>query len=174
MAGAVAFLRTLGAAETEHPGGTLLAHLQRVSRLLEAWGAGRELRLAGLCHAFYGTDGFAPSLLPLESRDQLARHIGTDAEELVYLYASCDRKASYRELASENGTFRDRFTGRTFSPAPRRRREFAELTAANELDLAGIDPAFRAEWGEGLLNLLTRWRPLLSDQAWAHTQKTLT
>ncbi|MCM2423803.1 DUF6817 domain-containing protein [Streptomyces sp. RKAG293] len=171
---AVTFLRTLGAAEIEHPGGTLLEHLQRVSRLLKAWDARRDLQLAGLCHAFYGTDGFATSLLPLESRGELVGLIGADAEELVYFYASCDRKASYRTLTGEGGTFRDRFTGHTFSPAPHRRRDFAELTAANELDLAAIDPAFRTEWGDGLLGLLTRLRPLLSDEAWEHTRKVLT
>ncbi|MCZ4119961.1 DUF6817 domain-containing protein [Streptomyces sp. H39-S7] len=173
-ADAVAFMRTLGAEDMEHPGGTLPQHLQRVSRLLAAWGARPDLRLAGLCHAFYGTDGFAPSLLPLEARGELVRRIGADAEEIVYVYASCDRKVSYREPASESGTFRDRFTGRTYSPGPRQRRDFAELTAANELDLAGTDPAFREEWGDGLLKLLTRLRPLLSDHAWEHTQKILT
>lgn len=171
---AVAFMRTLGAEEIEHPGGTLLKHLLRVSRLLKAWGARRDLQLAGLCHAFYGTDGFATALLPLESRGELVRRIGAGAEELVYFYASCDRKASYRNLTSESGTFRDRFTGHTFSPGPHQRRDFAELTAANELDLAAINPAFHAESGDDLLGLLTRLRPLLSDHAWEHTQRVLT
>lgn len=173
-ADAVAYLRTLGAEEIEHPGGTLLQHLRRVSRLLESWGARRALQLAGLCHAFYGTDGFAPSLLPLDSRDELARRIGGEAEEIVYFYASCDRKVSYRDPAGESGTFRDRFTGRVFAPDQRHRRDFAELTAANELDLADSNPAFRTEWGDGLLHLLTRLRPLLSAPAWDHTRKILT
>jgi hypothetical protein len=170
---AVAFMRTLGAAEIEHPGGTLLEHVQRVGLLLKGWGARHDLQLAGLCHAFYGTDGFATPLLPLESRAELVRRIGAGAEELVYLYAGCDRTASYRGLTSDSGVFRDRFTGHTFSPDPRQRRDFAELTAANELDLAGISPAFRAKSGDGLLRLLTRLRPLLSDRAWEDTRKIL-
>ncbi|AXE90295.1 hypothetical protein C1703_35230 [Streptomyces sp. Go-475] len=43
------------------------------------------------------------------------------------------------------------------------RRDFAELSAANELDLARIEPAFRAKWGSELLALFTRFRPLLSQ-----------
>lgn len=37
---AVAWLRTLGAQEVSHPGGTLLAHLERVQELLGSWGRG--------------------------------------------------------------------------------------------------------------------------------------
>lgn len=55
---AIALLRKLGAADIAHPGGTLVAHLQRVQRQLAEWGARPALQLAGLCHAFYGTDGF--------------------------------------------------------------------------------------------------------------------
>ncbi|MFD2123142.1 DUF6817 domain-containing protein, partial [Streptomyces cirratus] len=58
-------LDDLGASATPHPGGTLGAHLQRVQRQLEHWAARPALQLAGLCHAFYGTDGFATAPLPL-------------------------------------------------------------------------------------------------------------
>lgn len=52
------FLRELGAEDIPHPGGTLLAHLRRVRTRLASWDARPALQLAGLCHAFYGTDGF--------------------------------------------------------------------------------------------------------------------
>ncbi|MGW6985648.1 DUF6817 domain-containing protein [Streptomyces sp. NPDC054932] len=162
---AVAWLRELGAQELAHPGGTLLAHLERVRDLLASWGARPVLRRAGLCHAFYGTDGFPAGLLPLARRADLASVIGDEAEEIVYLYAACDRAASYPTLACEEAAFRDRFTGRVQSPAPELRRDLAELSAANELDLARIDPAFRAAWGAELLALFTRWRGLLSEPA---------
>jgi hypothetical protein len=45
------------AGEVPHPGGTLLAHLRRTHAPLEAWQARPAVRLAGLCHAFYSTDG---------------------------------------------------------------------------------------------------------------------
>ncbi|MET8009056.1 DUF6817 domain-containing protein [Streptomyces sp. NPDC005271] len=164
--GAVTLLRRLGAAGIAHPGGTLLAHLQRVRARLAAWGARPDLQLAGLCHAFYGTDGFPVTLLPLDRRTELAAVIGAEAEALVYLYASCDREATYPTLTDADAAFHDRFTGRTHTPEPQLRRDFAELSAANELDLARIDPAFRTKCGPELLDLLTRFRPLLSRPAW--------
>src|SRR5262245_36232371 len=94
VAAAIALLTERGARELPHPGGTLLAHLRRVHDVLAGWGARPVLRLAGLCHAFYGTDGFATALGELSRRDELAAVIGEDAERLVYLYASCDRRAS--------------------------------------------------------------------------------
>ncbi|MFF7471119.1 DUF6817 domain-containing protein [Streptomyces sp. NPDC008092] len=166
-------LRALGAAEIAHPGGTLLPHLQRVQEQLAAWGARPALRLAGLGHAFYGTDGFPTALLPLARRTELAAVIGTEAEAIVYLYASCDRKATYPVLADPEAAVRDRFTGRARVPGPQPRRDFAELTAANELDLARIDPAFREKWGPGLLTLFTRFRPLLSSPAWSACRAVL-
>ncbi|MER7179737.1 DUF6817 domain-containing protein [Streptomyces hyaluromycini] len=170
---AVALLRTLGAAEIDHPGGTLLVHLQRVQEQLAAWGARPALQLAGLCHAFYGTDGFPTALLPLDRRTELVAVIGAEAEAIVYLYASCDRKATYPALANPDAAFRDRFTGQARFPEPRLRRDFAELSAANELDLARVDPSFREKWGAQLLALFTRFRPLLSRPAWSACRAVL-
>lgn len=81
----------------------------------------------------------------------------------MYFYASCDREATYPTLAAP---FRDRFTGRTHTPTPALRQDFADLTAANELDLAAEDPAFLDRHGPALLGLFTRFRPLLSEPAW--------
>ena len=88
-------LRRCGAATLEHPGGLLLAHLERVARILEDWRADGVLQAAGLCHACYGTDGFGVPLLTLDERSELAETIGDDAEAVVYRYASCDRSATY-------------------------------------------------------------------------------
>ncbi|MEW1925776.1 DUF6817 domain-containing protein [Streptomyces sp. NPDC088360] len=158
-------LLDLGAETLDHPGGTLLAHLERVHRQLAHWNARPALRLAGLCHALYGTDGFAPALLPLDRRAQATAALGPEAESLVYFYASCDRRASYPTLTGRSPRFRDRFTGRAFVPSRRRLEDFAELTAANELDIARVDSDFRARSGADLLRLLTRLRPLLSPAA---------
>ncbi|MFI6846739.1 hypothetical protein OG535_33640 [Kitasatospora sp. NBC_00085] len=172
-AAALAMLRAAGAEGVEHPGGTLLAHLQRVAALLDTWGARPALVSAGLCHAFYGTDGFPGALLDPGRRAELVEAIGTEAEALVHFYASCDRASSYRGLADEAGPFVDRFTGTQRCPSLRERRDFAELTAANELDLAAVSPEFRTRHGAGLLDLFTRWRPLLSDPARAHCRSVL-
>ncbi|MFD4561463.1 DUF6817 domain-containing protein [Streptomyces sp. NPDC058469] len=163
-------LRQLGAETIPHPGGTLLAHLDRVRARLATWGARPDLQLAGLCHAFYGTDGFPTALLPLDRRAELRAVIGEEAEAIVYFYASCDRKATYPVLADR---FHDRFTGTSRVPEPGLREDFAELTAANELDLAQRDLAFRAKWGPGLLALFTGFRPLLSEPAWSDCRAVL-
>lgn len=147
---AVALLRSLGAAELDHPGGTLLAHLERVRLLLASWGARPDLQLAGLCHACYGTDGFATALLPLSARPRLAQVVGTAAEQLVYEYASCERSLTYRQLTLADGTFRDRFTGTDLLPDRRQRQDFAELTVANELDVLRHSDELRERWGASL------------------------
>lgn len=166
VARAEALLRELGAAALAHPGGTLLAHLRRVRSRLAGWQARPALQLAGLCHAFYGTDGFPTALLPPARRSELADVIGREAEAIVYLYASWDRAAGCPTPAEPQARFRDRFTGTRQLPDPHLLRDFADLTAANELDLADHDPAFRDRYGPDLLALFTRLRPLLSEAAW--------
>ncbi len=68
LAAAEDLLRATGAAGIDHPGGTLLDHLFRVRALLDEWGAPRDVQLAGLCHAAYGTDGFGVTLLDTTER----------------------------------------------------------------------------------------------------------
>ncbi|MFE0028741.1 DUF6817 domain-containing protein [Amycolatopsis sp. NPDC059021] len=165
VATAVALLDRYDAAEIEHPGGTLLAHLVRVEERLARWEARPALRLAGLCHAAYGTDGFPTALMPLGRRAELAAVIGAEAEELVYLYGACGRAASYPRLA-EGAPMVDRFSADEFMPSWQQRRDFAELTAANELDLVFASAEFARHAGAGILALLTRFRPLLSEHAW--------
>jgi hypothetical protein len=173
LATVVESLASRGAAGIPHPGGTLLAHLERVHALLAQWGARPALRRAGLCHAFYGTDGFAVALGDPSRRDELASMIGEEAERLVYLYASCDRGFSYPELAQPAGPFRDRFTGTVLRPPLWLRRDFAELTAANELDIAAVNPDVRSQAGPALLRLFSSWRNLLSESAWRSVQAAL-
>ncbi|MGP4084020.1 DUF6817 domain-containing protein [Streptomyces sp. KR55] len=162
----MALLWQLGAESLPHPGGALLVHLDRVRTRLAGWGARPALQLAGLCHACYGTDGFPEPLLPLDRRTDLATVIGAEAEAIVYFYAACDRTATYPSLANPAAPFHDRFTGAAQTPSLALRRDFAELTVANELDLADHDAAFRERWGGELLALFTRIRPLLSEAAW--------
>lgn len=75
---AQALLHARGANNMEHPGGTLFAHLGRVRTMLAEWGADEDVQLAGLCHAAYGTDGFAVALLALNERPVLAEAIGRE------------------------------------------------------------------------------------------------
>jgi Domain of unknown function (DUF6817) len=166
-------LAARGAAGIPHPGGTLLAHLERVQARLGDWGARPVLQLAGLCHAYYGTDGFPVALGDPARRDELATVTGEEPERLVYLYGSCDREFSYPRLSERTGPFRNRFTGAVLHPPAAQRRDFAELTAANELDIVTVNPDLRARYGPGLLRLFTSWRALLSDAAWQAVEITM-
>src|SRR5690349_12545100 len=104
------FLLAHGADRIDHPGGTLYGHLRRVADVLAGWSAQEEVRLAGLCHAVYGTDGFDRSLLSAGDRKTLRDVIGEDAEALVYLYACCDRRTVYPRLDGRTPVeFTDRF-----------------------------------------------------------------
>ncbi|GIH14304.1 DUF6817 domain-containing protein [Rugosimonospora africana] len=162
------FLRARGAADLAHPGGTLLAHLLRVSQRLADWGASGDVGLAGLCHAAYGTDGFAQGLLELTQRASLAELIGERAEALVYLYGSCDRTATYPRLGSAGPpVFRDRFTGAEHPPAEEQVRAFLDITAANELDVFSHNEELAARHGAGLYRVLAASRDRMSDAAWA-------
>ncbi|GAA2599460.1 hypothetical protein SMC26_20055 [Actinomadura fulvescens] len=163
MREALELLEERGAAEIAHPGGTLLAHLRRVSGLLEQWGARPVLQAAGLCHAFYGTDGFATALGDVTRREELVAAIGGEAERLVYFYASCDRKFSYPRL--RDGDFRDRFTRAVVVPPWPMRRDFAELTVANELDVFAHNEELRARYEDESLRLFASWNDLLSAPA---------
>ncbi len=162
-----AFLLERGADRLQHPGGTLYAHVGRVAGLLAEWGATEEVQAAGLCHACYGTDGYAPVLLSLAERPVLAELIGPRAESLVYLYASCNRAAVYPYLQQDGPVpVLDRFTGTTRTPPERDIRVFLELTAANELDVIRQSAAMAAEHGPALLWLFAAARQRLSAAAW--------
>lgn len=165
-ASADALLRRLGAPTVAHPGGSLYEHLWRVHGVLEAWGASRSVRLAGLCHAVYGTAGFDRQLLPRTAHTPLVDAIGRRAEALVHLYASCDRADFYPRLEHERPPrFRDRYTGRERVLPEASLRGLVEITAANELDVVHHDERFRASQGDGLLRLFTASADLLSPQA---------
>jgi hypothetical protein len=166
-----------------HPGGTLLEHLIRVSRRLAEWDAPRHVEIAGLCHAFYGTDGFAPTLLDVASptdRAVLTDLIGAETEALVYLYASCDRAVTYPRLrrrltAPEQPVFRDRFTGTDHTPTTPDLGAFLDITAANELDVFAHNSDLATRYGPGLRRLLEPEpvRVLLSAPAWRAIEHTL-
>lgn len=166
-----ALLIAHGAASIEHPGGTLLDHVRRVQRVLAEWNADVDVRLAGLCYAFYGTDGFSTALLNIDQRSVLERVIGRNAESLVYLYGSCDRDYVYPRLHEKRVDFRDRFTKMLQTPDDTSLKAFAEITAANELDVVRHNAAIAAQLGQALMKLFAGSRTHLSvaaSQAWAN------
>jgi catechol 2,3-dioxygenase-like lactoylglutathione lyase family enzyme len=168
------FLLEHGADRIDHPGGTLFAHLGRVADQLAAWGAADDVVLAGLCHATYGTAGFATALLPVSARTELSDVIGPAAEAMVYLYASCDRAATYPLLGGTGpADVLDRFSGQARSVEPAQLRAFMEITVANELDVIGHNADYADRYSAPLLELFTRARERVSRPAWAAAQLAL-
>lgn len=169
-----ALLLALVADTIDHPGGTLYTHLHRVAATLDQWDATPTVQYAGLCHAFYGTDGFAPTLLALSERDRLTRAVGPQVEALVYLYSSCERAAVYPQIGEPGPLlFTDRFTTRTSTLTGSESRAFLEITAANELDVLTHNPEMASRYGAELLQLFIRAGDLLSREAQKACRETL-
>ena len=159
-------LNKLGAGEFEHLNGSLIEHLNGTYQLLIKWGASLELCDSGLYHAAYGTAGFESQVVPLSQRADIAKIIGSSAEEIVYLYCSCDRNFFYKNFDSNNPiSFRDRFTEKKFKLTHKQAQQFCELTVANELELAVASSAFLKEHGQSLFNAFIKMESLLSKPA---------
>ena len=167
-----AWLREHGAETVDHPGGTLYAHLGRVHDRLGALGHDLPVRLAGLAHAVYGTDGFDLSLLPLTDRATLRGLTGESAEELIYLYGACDRARTWPTLGA-TGQVADRFTGATHTLSPEQTGPFTDLSIVNELDVAEQDPAFVARHGDYFRALFASWASLASPAVLADARRVL-
>jgi pimeloyl-ACP methyl ester carboxylesterase len=158
----IALLTARGAESLPHPGGTLLTHLQRTARRLESWGASRELIAAGLGHAAYGTRGYPTPLVAVGDRDVLRGEVGDETEAIIYAYCAYDR--TYE--AAGSGELRDRFSGEYWIPTELMRRQLAELTTANELDVAEHAQLSRDELG-AIARTLVAVGPKLSQASWS-------
>jgi len=159
-------LSKLGAGEFEHLNGSLIEHLNSTYQLLIKWGASPELCDSGLYHAAYGTAGFESQVVSLSQRRDIAKIIGQPAEEIVYLYCSCDRSFVFKGFDGNNPiNFRDRFTEKEFKLTHEQAQQFCELTVANELELAIDSSEFLKEHGQGLFDLFIKMEPLLSQSA---------
>jgi len=156
-------LSMLGAGDFEHLDGSLVEHLQGTKDLLQQWGATIELQDAGLYHAVYGTAGFSQNLVSTDQREKIADVIGCPAEEIVYQYCACDRKAFFSRVGQdENPRFPNRFTGESYYLSDGMLRDFCELTVANEIEIAIDNSAFINQHGKELGLLFINMAPYLS------------
>lgn len=134
--------------------------------LLKAWSAPEHLETAGLCHAVYGTDGFATSLVDVAHRERVQVVVGSEAESSIYLYASADRGFIYPQIGTANPVaMRDRFTGMARELSETELRDYMELTAANELDVITHSADIAARYASELEELMRRAGYLLSSEA---------
>ena len=166
------WLRQCGTETVQHPGGTLYAHLCRVHDRLADLGCGVDTQLAGLAHAAYGTDGFKVVLLDLADRVILQDLIGDDAEALVYLYGACDRRRTWRRLAT-TGEVVDRFTEQTWNLGPGQIQPFVDLSIVNELDVFEQDPSMADRHGAYFRSLFADWAPIASQQVIGQVQRLI-
>ena len=159
-------LANLGVGEFEHLDGSLLEHLNGTRQLLEKWGASAELQDAGLYHAAYGTAGFEESFVSISQRDKIASIIGITSEEIVFQYCACDRKCFFSKIGQvSNPEFKNRFTGKTYYLPEVMLRNFCELTAANEIDIATDNAIFLQQHGADLKDLFVQMSGYLSVPA---------
>jgi hypothetical protein len=166
------WLRERGAHEIRHAGGSLYDHLGRVHQRLAVLGVDDDVRLAGLTHAVYSTDGFGVSLLGVTDRRVLRVLVGERAESLVYLYGGCDRGHTWRALSS-TGVIRNRFTGTVEAPPPADLRAFVDLSIVNELDVAQHDPGIAADYGDYFRDIFAGWADLASPSVMAEVAAVL-
>ena len=86
-----ALLLRSGAMQTPHTGRVLYDHLLATYQQLQAWGNPQAVCMAGLFHSIYGTHAFTHQSLVQSQRAELQNAIGTEAEELAWLFCSIDR-----------------------------------------------------------------------------------
>jgi hypothetical protein len=159
-------LQALGAGEFKHFNGSLATHLRGTESLLRQWSAREALCLAGLYHAVYGTDGYAPSLVSIGVRSHVSTLIGKEAEEITYLYCACDRRAFYPRIGTVSQClFADRFTGTEYEISAQQVSDLCELIVANELDIAKDNEEFRTKHSKTLSELFGRMDGLASAAA---------
>jgi hypothetical protein len=84
----------------------------------------------------------------------------------VFVYGGCDRCAVYPRLGEASPAFRDRFTGRDHHLDGSQLRAFADITAANEIDVTTHNPEVMDRHGDELRELFSRMRRHLSEPAW--------
>ena len=97
-----ALLEELDAHVTSHSRRTLLDHLQGTHDLLEAWGNPPAVCVAGLFHSIYGTYVFDKKSADMGMRKKIREAIGSQAEQLVYVFCVTDRRCFYEHLGESS------------------------------------------------------------------------
>jgi hypothetical protein len=89
----IAALAFIAPAKTlKHSGATLWAHLLGTYEILRAWGAPRDVCLAGALHSIYSTQYFPSPIASEDKRGDIARAVGRRAEGLAHAFCVLDRQ----------------------------------------------------------------------------------
>jgi len=118
----------------EHFGRPLKEHLSGTYDLLLEWCSPVPVCLAGLLHSIYGTRTFTHATLEISARSQVKEKIGSEAEQLVYLFCVSDRKRLLLENPRTPFSWVDHRTGERHSLSLETLRALVEIEAANFLE----------------------------------------
>ena len=100
-------LKSRGAHRCWHKHSTFLEHLLNTHNILQLWKVPQTSARMGLFHSAYSNSYVNLALLNpnnITERQLLQSWIGTDAEELVYLFCSIDRQALVVETLLKQGS----------------------------------------------------------------------
>lgn len=137
------FLRSCKADRIPHSGRTFLEHLEGTYALLESWGCDETVCVAGLFHSLYGTNAFTTQCIPLDKRDDIRQRIGAPAEQLAYLFCSCERPGALLE-ALDTGALTSRHDGTSLVIDPGTLHDLIAVECANLIE-QGEGQAFLAQ-----------------------------
>lgn len=93
----LALLDKLNVEQFAHRHGSARRHLVRVHDFLVEWCNPPAVCAAGLFHNIYGTEMFKPQAAELSRRPEVAQVIGTEAEELAFLFCVSRRIGFFEE-----------------------------------------------------------------------------
>lgn len=93
----MALLNQLKVEQFAHRNGSARDHLIRVHDFLAEWGNPQAVCLAGLFHNIYGTEMFKPQAAELSRRQEFAQLMGSEAEELAFLFCVSRRIGFFEE-----------------------------------------------------------------------------
>lgn len=147
--GALEYLRSLGAHQIPHSGGTLLQHLVGTADLLNIWGAPAYVCRAGLFHSIYGTAHFKTATVPISARPQIMLAIGSDSEALAYAFCALDRPRVL--LLDKEPDYPDRLGHQRISLTDDQWRDLRLIEAANLQDQGERSP--RVAWLKKVVGL---------------------
>src|SRR5260370_31802079 len=152
VARVLALLAERGADEVPHGRSSLLRHLTSTQAILERWAQPAHVRFAGLLHSVYATDAFAHALVGPSDREAIRELIGAEAERLVFLFCSIDRRDLFASIAAAPddvaGTIRlpQRDDATPIDVTPAEAGDLLVLYMANEAEQAARAHGAPAPW----------------------------
>jgi hypothetical protein len=128
-------LRKRGADWISHGRRTLLDHLLGTHSLLNSWQQREAVCDAGLFHSVYGTEHFANVTISEADRDEVRALIGTEAEELSWLFGILERDSFDENLSKvADYSVRHRTSGARLPLSARQWSDLIVVTFANTLE----------------------------------------